>query len=154
MCFFCFKETSSGADVALVIDYATSPEVVKQLSNFVNTIIDGLDISPRGVHISLITYGSNASIVFPFNELKGPLMTRDAVKSLVEEATPMSGKPRIDTALQLADEKLFTLEGGARPGVPRVRNIFDFQEPCRFTLIIDASVLFCFYSSLFCCLWM
>ena len=112
---------SSGADVALVVDYATTPDVIKQLKAFTSSIIDGLDISPSGFHVGLITYGANATIVIPFNELDGPLLNRDAIKSLVDIATPMPGSPRIDRALQLADQKLFTAEGGARPGVPKVR---------------------------------
>ena len=114
-------EPSSGADVALVIDYATTPDVIEQLSNFTSSIIDSLDISPSGVHVALIAYGANATIVFPFNKLEGLLLNKDAVKSLVDTATPMPGKPRIDKALELADRKLFSAEGGARPGVPKVR---------------------------------
>lgn len=121
--FLLFSVPSSGVDVALVLDYATTPDIIKQVSNFTNSIIDGLDISPGGAHVSLITYGANATIVFAFNELQGPLLNKDAVKSLVDTASPMTGKPRIDKALQLADKTLFTAEGGTRPGVPKVRAV-------------------------------
>lgn len=124
--FFCFKEILSGVDVVLVIDYVIFFEVVKQLFNFVNIIIDGLDILLRGVYVSFIIYGFNVLIVFLFNELKGLLMIWDVVKSLVEEVILMFGKLRIDIVLQFVDEKLFILEGGVRLGVLRVRNIFDF----------------------------
>lgn len=107
----------------MVIDYGTTPEIVKLLSNFTNDLIDRLDISPRGVHVGVVTYAINASIIIPFNAFKEPSMTLDAVKSLIEKATPMPGKSRIDKALEIADKKLFTIEGGARPGVPRVREI-------------------------------
>lgn len=107
-------------DVALVIDYATTPDTIEKLSNFTTSIIDGLDISPSGVHVALITYGANATIVFPFNALQGRLVNKDEVKKLVSTATPMPGRPRIDKALQLADKKLFTTEAGSRPGVPKV----------------------------------
>ena len=117
----CFLvEPSYGADVALVVDYATTPDVINQLSTFISSIIDGLNISSSGVHVALITYGANATIVFPFNELQGPLLNRDAVKNLVDTAKPQSGSPKINKALQLAKTKLFTTEAGARPGVPKV----------------------------------
>ena len=106
--------------MALVVDYATTPDIIKQLRTFISSIIDGLDISPSGVHVGFITYGANATIVFPFNDLEGPRLTKNSVKSLVDIAAPKPGRPRIDKALQLADKKLFTAEGGARPGVPKV----------------------------------
>lgn len=115
---------STGADVALVIDYATTPDTIEQLSKFTSSVIDGLDISPTGVHVALITYGTNATVLFPFNALQGRQVNRDEVKKLVATAAPMPGRPRIDKALQLADKQLFTREAGSRPGVPKVTMLY------------------------------
>ena len=111
---------STGADVALVLDYATTPENIERISSFTSSIIDGLDISPSGVHVALITYGANATTVFDFNALQGSQVNRDEVKKLVSTAIPMPDRPRIDKALQVADRELFTTEAGSRPGVPKV----------------------------------
>lgn len=117
----CFSlAPSTGADVALVLDYATTPDNIEKISTFTTSIIDGLDISPSGVHVALITYGANATVVFPFNALQGEQVNRDEVKRLLNTATPMSGTPRIDRALQVAEKELFTTETGSRPGVPKV----------------------------------
>lgn len=102
------------------MDYATTPDVIKQLSAFISSIVDGLDVSPSGAHVGIITYGSNATILIPFNKLEGSQLNKDEVKRLVDTAKPIAGSPRIDKALQLADTKLFTTESGARPGVTKV----------------------------------
>ena len=127
---FVFAEPFTGADVALLLDYSTTPDVIKDLSNFTTPIIDGLDVSPTGVHIALITYGANASVAFPFSALPEYKINRGEIKKLVETARPMNGTPRIDRALQLADRKLFTPEGGARPGVPKVIAFNDYNKIC------------------------
>lgn len=119
---FLLVEPSTGADIALVLDYATTPDNIKRISTFTTSIIDGLDISPSGVHVALITYGTNATIVFPFNALQGPQVNKDEVKALVNTAKQMPGRPRIDKALEVADRELFTTEAGSRPGVPKVKN--------------------------------
>lgn len=75
--------------------------------------------------MALITYGTNATVVFPFNALQGQQVNRDEVKILMDTATPMPGRPRIDRALQLADKQLFTTEAGSRPGVPKVCLLLD-----------------------------
>lgn len=120
MAFFLLLEPFTGADVALVLDYATTPENIERITNFTTSIIDDLDISPSGVHVALITYGTNATVVFRFNALQGPQVNKDGVKRLVNTATQMPGRPRIDKALQVADRELFTAKAGSRPGVPKV----------------------------------
>lgn len=116
---------STGVDVAFVIDYASTSDTIVKLSTFVSSVIDGLDISPSGANVALITYGTNATVVFPFNALQGQQVNRDEVKILMDTATPMPGRPRIDRALQLADKQLFTTEAGSRPGVPKVCLLLD-----------------------------
>ena len=111
---------STGADVAIILDYATTPDNITQISAFATSIIDELDISPSGVHVALITYGENARIVLTFNELQDKQDSRDKLKRLISTLQPMSGTPRIDRALQAAEKKLFTTEAGSRPGVPKV----------------------------------
>lgn len=140
--YFFLTEPSKGADVALVIDYGTTPEIARLVSNFTNTLIDGLGISPRGVHVGVIMYAINASIVIPFNAFKEPSMTLDAVKGLIEKATTMPGKSRIDKALEIADKKLFTIEGGARPGIPRVRE-FWFKVALAIASKVYVTVTYC-----------
>ncbi|XP_022806051.1 uncharacterized protein LOC111343164 [Stylophora pistillata] len=110
---------STGVDVAFVIDYATTPDTIAKLSTFVSSVIDGLDVSPTGANVALITYGNNATIVFSFNALQGKQVNRDEVKILVDTATQMTRSARIDRALELADKQLFTTEAGSRPGVPK-----------------------------------
>ena len=68
----------------MVVDYATTPDVIKQLSAFISSIVDGLDVSPSGAHVGIITYGSNATILIPFNKLEGSQLNKDEVKRLVD----------------------------------------------------------------------
>lgn len=119
--YFCFSLVpSTEADVALVLDYATTPDNIEQISTFTTSIIDELDISPSGVHVAVITYGENATIVLKFNDLQGKQDNRDELKRFINTLTPMRGTPRIDRALQVAERELFTTEAGSRPGVPKV----------------------------------
>ena len=104
----------------MVLDYATTPDNIKLISAFTTSIIDELDISPSGVHVALVTYGENAKVVLQFNDLQGKQDNRDELKRFISTLAPMSGTPRIDRALQVA-EKEFTTEAGSRPGVPKVK---------------------------------
>ena len=118
--FFLPLAPSTGADVAIVLDYATTPDNITQISTFTTSIIDELDISPSGVRVALITYGENAKIALKFNDLQDKQDSRDELKRFISTLPAMSGTPRIDRALQAAERKLFTTEAGSRPGVPKV----------------------------------
>lgn len=84
--------------------------------DFVKEIVDDLDVSPRGVQVGLIGYGSKPTIVFPF------IGDSDEIKKLADSTVAQPGIPRIDLALELANQKLFTPANGARKEAAKVFN--------------------------------
>jgi hypothetical protein len=82
------------------------------LVNFTKSIVDTLAPSPRGVHVGYIVYGSQPKLVFNFNAI-GAVISGKNIK--------VAGSPRIDLALKMANEKLFTPSAGARNGAPKVK---------------------------------
>ena len=80
---------------------------------FTKDMVSGLNVSARDVHVGLVAYGSNASVVFPFND------NANEVNKLIDSTTPRPGVPRLDLALKMASQ-LFSPAFGARKRVPKV----------------------------------
>ena len=102
--------------MAFVVDTSAnnkSPEILKNMLKFTKDMVSGLNVSARDVHVGLVAYGSNASVVFPFND------NANEVNKLIDSTTPRPGVPRLDLALLMASQ-LFSPAFGARKRVPKV----------------------------------
>lgn len=100
------------ADYAFLVD--TSGSILEEeyliLKSFVTQVIDFLLIGENLTHVGLIEYSSQASLEFDFKKS----FDKQEIKKSVENLPQSFGRTRIDLALKVASEQLFTQEGGMR----------------------------------------
>ena len=85
-------------------------EFVK-LKQFINGVVDYLSIGPALTHVGVIEYSKSANMELSFNTS----FDKEEIKRLVNNVTHTAGITRIDLALKVASEELFTPAGGMRP---------------------------------------
>ena len=85
-------------------------------------MVDTLGASPSGVHYSAVAFNSEPRIIFRFNTLEGPQYTVSNVKRRIDEMRYTQDTTRVDKALDIANNVLFTPKSGARKDVPQVSN--------------------------------
>ena len=73
-------------------------------------------LSRLGTHVSVIVYGSEATIEINLNDHTD----LDSFTEAVRKIKYRGGRTRIDLALQLASSIVFTPSGGAREGMPKM----------------------------------
>ncbi|KAM6968144.1 matrilin-2-like [Aplochiton taeniatus] len=109
-------------DLVFVIDGSKSLgaanfELVKQ---FVNSMVDSLDVSSRGTHVGLLQYSTKVRAEFTL----GHFTSAKEVKRAVSAMRYMGRGSMTGSALQHVFEHSFSAREGARPGVPRVSVVF------------------------------
>ena len=109
------------ADYAFLIDASSSilPSEFDILKTFVKRVIDFLQIGPNQTHVGVIEYSRNASLQFNFSRS----YDKREIKNFVEQVPHTAGITRIDLALKVASEQLFTPQEGMRDGSRKVRLI-------------------------------
>ncbi|XP_067856337.1 matrilin-4 isoform X2 [Heptranchias perlo] len=109
----CNKCSRANIDLVFVIDGSKSvrPENFELVKQFVNNIVDSLDISAQGTRVGLVQYSSRVRTEFPLGEHTSPAALKEAVNRVeyMEKGT-MTG-----LALKHMVENMFTEAGGARP---------------------------------------
>ena len=93
-------------------------------TNFLNTFkktVDQFHVAPRSANIGMVSFGTNATVVFNFNSLPDEILNNYEVKRLADKATLQRGAPRLDRGLKTAYKSLFTEKNGMRRWVPKVR---------------------------------
>ena len=95
-------------------------ENFQKILEFVAKIVDAFDISEEGTHVGVIHYSDKAVLDFDFNKFKGQELNRESIVKEINRISVTEGQTRIDLALALARERLFSLEGGMRPDKPKV----------------------------------
>jgi hypothetical protein len=108
-------------DLAILVDTSariTSSQWTRVL-NFVNTIVDGFDVSQQGTHVSLIPFGSTASATLSFNTIR--LWNKPVVKTYVDAIKQSPGVRRVDLALYHAESRVFQTFAGMRPQAIKVK---------------------------------
>lgn len=86
--------------------------------------MDAFDVSPDGTHFALLEYSTDPKVYLRFNDFADAQLNGVNVKRKVEEILQSKGKTFIDKALELANQEIFTTEGGIRPDVKQVREIY------------------------------
>ena len=80
------------------------------LQDFIKQVIDYLQIGPNLTHVGVIEYSTRASLQLNFSTS----YDKEEIKTLVDSVDLTTGITRIDLALKVAAEELFTPAGGMR----------------------------------------
>ncbi|XP_074867509.1 matrilin-4 isoform X2 [Carettochelys insculpta] len=121
----CNKCKSGHVDLVLVIDGSKSvrPQNFELVKQFVNQIVDFLDVSPHGTRVGLVQYSSRVRTEFPLNQYK----TAEDIKKAVLKVEYMEKGTMTGLALKHMLEHSFSEAEGARPlsqNIPRIGLVF------------------------------
>lgn len=113
-------------DFAFILDGSGSISAKNwvRIKDFVKRIVDSFDVSPQGTQFALLEYSDEPKVYLRFNDFTDAQLNGVNVKRKVEEILQSKGKTFIDKALILANQEIFTVEGGMRPGVKKVGHTF------------------------------
>ena len=92
------------------------PQEFLEQKEFIKLIARYLNITPGKSRGAVIVYSTNASAILSF----GGYTTMSEFNAVIDRASPLSGRRRIDRAFQLAG----TLFKNARSNVRKVRSMF------------------------------
>ena len=112
-------------DLGFVVDTTRSikEENIPKLKEGLSLLIQEFDISEEGTHVSLETFGEDSMLHNKFKDAQ--YYSAEAVLDLIKESIGELTKPtRLDLAMELADDEMFTHENGHRAGVRSVMVLF------------------------------
>lgn len=119
---FAVSECKVKVDIAFLVDSSGSIRRSnwRKMKIFLQAVVDQFDVGEEWAHIALIPYSTNPKVVLRFNDLKGPALTAEAVKSKIAAMRQQYGLTFIDKALRRAQESVFLEYYGMRPKVSKV----------------------------------
>ena len=125
--FICVGSGSSKCklDLGLVVDTTKSiqRENVPFLKNSLKQLIQNLDVSENGTHVSFETFAEESILHNKFNNAS--FHSAEAMEVLIEKSLDKLTMPtRLDYAIFTADEEMFIEESGDRPGVRNVMVLY------------------------------
>uniref|UniRef100_A0A8C4TR27 Matrilin 4 n=1 Tax=Falco tinnunculus TaxID=100819 RepID=A0A8C4TR27_FALTI len=121
----CSKCGAGHIDLVMVIDGSKSvrPQNFELVKQFVNRIVDLLEVSPHGTRVGLVQYSSRVRTEFPLNKYH----SADEIKKAVMEVEYMEKGTMTGLALKHMVEHSFSELEGARPlshNIPRIGLVF------------------------------
>uniref|UniRef100_A0A8C7YBQ0 Matrilin 2 n=1 Tax=Oryzias sinensis TaxID=183150 RepID=A0A8C7YBQ0_9TELE len=118
----CNKCHDGVMDLVFVIDGSKSlgPANFELVKQFVNSIVDSLDISRTGTHVGLIQYSTKVRTEFTL----GQYVTGDSIKQAVGRMQYMGRGSRTGSALRHMFESSFSSREGGRPNPQQVTIVF------------------------------
>ena len=121
---------TAGLDIGILLDKSMS---VKEdnlilVIEFLKKLIKHFDPAPDGDHFGFITFNNKANMVFDF--ANSEYHDKDALLAkIASEPIVLKWKTRTDLALKMANDTLFTMEGGERPDKPNVMIVLTDGKP-------------------------
>lgn len=109
----------------MVVDTTKSiqRENVPFLKNSLKQLIQNLDVSENGTHVSFETFAEESILHNKFNNAS--FHSAEAMEVLIEKSLDKLTMPtRLDYAIFTADEEMFVEESGDRPGVRTVMVLY------------------------------
>jgi len=128
-CVIVFSISSDGCpvplDFALIVDASGSISRTNFgiLIKFLQELMDGFDISEDGTHIAIVEYSTKPTVQLKFNDFSGAALNAANLKRKIDQIPHSRGRTYIDKALAMANRDVFSVEGGMRPDVLKVRKI-------------------------------
>ncbi|XP_030913858.1 matrilin-4 isoform X1 [Geospiza fortis] len=121
----CSKCGAGHVDLVMVIDGSKSvrPQNFELVKQFVNRVVDLLDVSPQGTRVGLVQYSSRVRTEFPLNKYH----SADEIKKAVMDVEYMEKGTMTGLALKHMVEHSFSELEGARPlshNIPRIGLVF------------------------------
>ncbi|OXB53063.1 hypothetical protein ASZ78_003242 [Callipepla squamata] len=121
----CSKCGAGHVDLVMVIDGSKSvrPQNFELVKQFVNGIVDLLEVSPDGTRVGLVQYSSRVRTEFPLNKYH----SAEEIKAAVMKMEYMEKGTMTGLALKHMVEHSFSELEGARPlshNVPRIGLVF------------------------------
>ena len=125
----------ASADYAFLMDASGSilPPEFDILKQFVKQVIDFLQIGPDKTHVGVIEYSRGASLQLNFTRS----FNKTEIKELVDGVPHTAGITRIDLALKIASEELFTTQGGMRDDSRKVLNLYLYRVSQKVVALIS-----------------
>lgn len=104
-------------DLVFLLDASASvgPENFAQMQAFIRKCTLRFDVNPDVTQVGLVVYGSQVQTAFGLDTYS----TRAAVLRVMSQAPYLGGVGSAGTALLHIDDKVMTIQRGARPGVPK-----------------------------------
>lgn len=104
-------------DLVFLLDASTSvgPENFAQMQSFIRKCTLRFDVNPDVAQVGLVVYGGQVQTAFGLDTHP----TRAAVLRAMSQAPYLGGVGSAGTALLHVDDKVMTVQRGARPGVPK-----------------------------------
>ena len=116
---FHFSEISKcKLDLGLLVDTTKSIKIANLpiLRAALRDLVNQFDVSPDGTHVSIETFHKKTTLHNTFNN--DSYHSNKAINDLITNSINELSQPtRLDIAIKTAEERMFTAEGGQRPGV-------------------------------------
>ena len=111
------KDCISSMDIGFMLDSSGSlRDQYPQIKAFIKNFVSNLAVSKEGVHVGVVTFSFYATLSIKFSDF----VNKADFKEAVEKIPFMGSTTRIDRALKVVNEDMFSESNGARRDVTKM----------------------------------